>query len=166
MAKKSGISKHDREMAELLRLGGKKIPPGLTAKASAATKAMLLKRLDAEKGLWLQGARLYSKLKGGSPITVDDPENRETLDAILRLHNKAAGKKLAFPKVAPALGQPLGNGAAPVRIPVCDGLPIFFWRAGHDRESDRVVDRQSEWTDQRKRDDSRYSRHDGTLCRP
>lgn len=105
MAKKSGLSKHDREMGELLRLGGKKIPPGLTTKASAATKAMLLKRLEVEKGLWMQGARLYSKLKGGSPITVDDPENRETLDAILRLHNKAAGKKLAFPKVAPAFGQ-------------------------------------------------------------
>jgi hypothetical protein len=105
MAKKSGMTKHDLEIGEFLRLGGMKIPAGLAAKARATmTKSMLLKKPEAGTDLRMEGAKLYGQLKGGSSIAVDDPANRETLDRILRLHRRVASKKVAFPKVAPGRG--------------------------------------------------------------
>jgi hypothetical protein len=104
MAKKSGATEHDLEIAKFLRLGGRKIPARFTAKARAAMKSMLLQKLDAGTDLRIQGARLYGDLNGKSAIAVDDPRNRETLDAILRLHRKFANKKVPFPKVSPQFG--------------------------------------------------------------
>jgi hypothetical protein len=105
MAEKSGATRHDREIEEFLRLGGRKIPAGFAAKARAATKARLLKKLDSENHLRTEAAELYGELKGGAPLAVDDPANRKTLDAILRMHRKVAHKKLAFPRVVPGGGQ-------------------------------------------------------------
>jgi hypothetical protein len=105
VAKKSGMTKHDLQIGEFLRLGGMKIPAGLAAKARATmTKSMLLKKPEAGTDLRMEGAKLYSQLKGVSSIAVDDPANRETLDTILRLHRRVASKKLAFPRVAPGRG--------------------------------------------------------------
>jgi hypothetical protein len=101
MAKTKHTSKHDLAIAQLLRLGGK-IPAGLAAKAKAATESMLLNRLETGVDLQMQAAKLYGKL--GRSIDVDDPANRKTLAAILKLHAKTASKKLAFPKAAPAYG--------------------------------------------------------------
>jgi hypothetical protein len=64
---------------------------------------MLLGQWDAGAEMRIQGAKLYSELKNGAPIAVDDPANRKTLDAILRMHRRVASKKLPIPKVAPAL---------------------------------------------------------------
>jgi hypothetical protein len=99
MPKKRGMTQHDWELAEFLRLGGGKIPAGVAAKAKAAV-SMPLKKRDAGIELQMQGAKLYGELKGGSPTAVDDPANRETLEAILRLHKKAARTKVPFPKIA------------------------------------------------------------------
>jgi hypothetical protein len=105
MAKKGGMAKHDLEVAEFLRLGGRKIPAGLAAKArAAAMKSTLPKKPGAGTDLRVQGAKLYGELKGASPIAVDDPANRGPLEAILRLHKKVASKKLAFPVVLPGGG--------------------------------------------------------------
>ena len=80
----------------------------VAAKAGAVRKPMLLKTLGTDPRV--EGAKLYGELKGGSPIAVDDPANRKTLDAILRLHRNVASKKLPFPKVtAPFGGFPPGS---------------------------------------------------------
>lgn len=101
MPKNGGITKLDREIAEFLRLSGRKIPASLAAKSRAAMKSLLLRKRNAEIEQRIQGA----KLNGKAPIAVDDPANREVLDAILRLHKSAARTKvLPFPEVAPALG--------------------------------------------------------------
>lgn len=101
MAKKSGATKYNLELAEFLRTGGRKIPASLAAKAKAATRSMLLGGAAAE--MEIEGAKLYSELKGGAPIAVDSAASRKTLDAILRLHRRAASQKLPMPKVTPAL---------------------------------------------------------------
>ena len=114
MTKNGGTAKHDLDVADLLRLGGRKIPAGLAAKArAAAMKSILPKRPGAGSDLRVQGAKLYGELKGGSPIAVNDPANRGPLDAILRLHKRVASKKLAFPEVLPG-GIFFGNAGAPV----------------------------------------------------
>jgi hypothetical protein len=136
MAKKSGVTKHDLEAAEFLRLGGRKVPAGLAAKArEAMTKSMLRKKPEAGTNLLMQGAILYGELKGASPIAVDDPANRTTLDEILRLHKQIAGKKLAFPKVTPARGRlstaisgaavPPFDSAGSTPFPFANFLPII-----------------------------------------
>jgi hypothetical protein len=99
MAKKRNLTKHDLERTAFLRLGGRKIAASLAAKGKASMKSTPLENLETRTNLRMQGAKLYRHLKGGSPIAVDDPANRKTLDAILRLHKKVASKKLPFPKV-------------------------------------------------------------------
>jgi hypothetical protein len=76
--KKKGMTKYDLDIAEFLRLGGRKIPAGVAAKARAATKSMLLKETELRDRTRMEGAKLYGELKGGSPIAVDDPANRKT----------------------------------------------------------------------------------------
>jgi hypothetical protein len=102
MAKKSNVTKHNLEIAEFLRTGGRKIPAGLAAKAKAETRSMLLRKWAAGAEMQIQGAKLYRELEDEAPIAVDDPTKRKTLDAILRLHRRVASKKLPIPKAAPA----------------------------------------------------------------
>ena len=62
MPKKCGITRPAREVAEFLRLGGRKIPAKLAAKSRAAVKAavksMLLQKRNAEIEPRIQGAKL------------------------------------------------------------------------------------------------------------
>jgi hypothetical protein len=110
MAKKNVPTKQDCDVIKFLRVGGGKIPAGLIAKARAVTKSTMQKKLNVATNRRLEGAKLYGELKGGSPIAVDDPANRKTLDAILRLHRTVASKRLPFPKVtAPFGGFPPGS---------------------------------------------------------
>jgi hypothetical protein len=97
------MTKHDdMAIAEFLRLGGKKIPAGLSGKArSAARKATLQKSSGPAADLLIEGAKLYGKLGEASPISAEDPAKQKTLDKILRLHKRVATKKLEFPKVTP-----------------------------------------------------------------
>jgi hypothetical protein len=104
MAKTKGMTKHELDTTEFLTLGGRKIPAGAASNARAEAKAALLKKLNAVNDPRTEGAKLYGELKGGSPIAVDDPANRKTLDAILRLHRRVASKKLQFPKVTSPFG--------------------------------------------------------------
>lgn len=96
--KNGGMTKHDRGILDLLRLGGRKIPATLAAKSRAAMKSTLLEKRDAEVEQRIERARL----KGRSPIAVEDSANRETLDASLRLNKSVANAKVPFPKAAPA----------------------------------------------------------------
>lgn len=104
MAKKSGLTKQDLKVLELFRMGGTKIPASLAGKAAAATKALLRERFEAGRATRNQGAKLYSGLRGASPIAVKDPANKKALDGLLSLHKKLAGTKLPFPKVPGGVG--------------------------------------------------------------
>jgi hypothetical protein len=98
--KNGGMTKHDPEIADVLRLGGRKISARLAADSMAAIKSMLLKKRDAQLEQRMQRA----KLNGGSPISVDDPANREMLNANLLFHKNALSTKVPFPRVEPANG--------------------------------------------------------------
>ena len=104
MAKKSGVTKQDLKVIELFRMGGRKIPAGFASKAAAATKSMLREKFEAGRAIRNQGAKLYSELKGASPIAAEDPANKKALDGLLSLHKKLAGKRLPFPKVVGGVG--------------------------------------------------------------
>lgn len=104
MAKKSGASKQDSRIGEILRLGGMKIPAGFAGKATAATKALLRQKLEAGSATRKRAMKLYSELKGASPVAVNDPANAQALAGLLSLHKKLAGTKPAFPKVPPGIG--------------------------------------------------------------
>lgn len=94
--KNGGITKQDVEIANLVRLGGRKmIPESLAAQPRSAMKSMLLKKRNIEIEQRLQKAKLNSS----SSIALDDPANRETLAASLRLNSRALNTQLAFPKV-------------------------------------------------------------------
>lgn len=98
--KNGGMTKHDGEIANLLRLGGRIIPASLAARSRAAMKSMLLKKLNVEIEQRLQKAKLISL----SSIALDAPANQKTLDASLRLNKSALDTKLAFPEVEQANG--------------------------------------------------------------
>lgn len=104
MATRNAAAKQNRKIEEFLRLGGMKLPAGFDGKAATATKSLLRANLEAENGLLKQGTKLYSGLKGASAVAVNDPANKKTLDELLGLHKKIAGKKLPFPKVSVGLG--------------------------------------------------------------
>jgi hypothetical protein len=104
MATRNAAAKQNHKIEEFLRLGGTSIPGSFASKAAAATKSLLRKNLEAENGLLKQGAKLYSELKGASAVAVNDPANKKALDGLLSLHNKIAGRKLAFPKVRGGVG--------------------------------------------------------------
>ena len=103
MARNTKLTKQQKQLMEIFRLGGAKIPANFAGKAAAATKAMLQERSNAGNAV-RQGATLFGKLKGGSTVAVDDPANKKTLDQLLRWHKKLAAKKLPFPKVPPDIG--------------------------------------------------------------
>jgi len=101
MAKKRATTK---QVMELLRMGGMKLPAGLASKSLSATKAILRKEFEAGIGTRMQTAKLFGKLKGASPVDVNDPANKKALDGLLIWHKKLAGEALPFPKVPRALG--------------------------------------------------------------
>jgi len=100
MAKKSGAAKEQLQFAELLRLGGKKIPAGLAGKAAAASKALRQKQLSAATDKRRRAAKLQSEATGALPTAA----NKKTLDEILSQHKKLASKKLAFPRPPGGIG--------------------------------------------------------------
>lgn len=93
MAKKSGATKQELQFAELLRLGGKKIPAGLAGKAAAATKTLRQKQLNAVTEMRRRATKLQGEVTGASPVA-----DKKALDEILSQHKKMASKKLAFPR--------------------------------------------------------------------
>jgi hypothetical protein len=105
------MAKHDdMAIAEFLRLGGRKIPASLAAKArSAARKSMLQKGAGPGTDLLMDGVKLYSRLKDASSISATEPANQKTLDKILRLHKRVATKKLGFPRVPPRRAGPVST---------------------------------------------------------
>ncbi len=104
MARNTRMTKQQKDVMQLLRLGGAKIPAGFAGRVTAATKAILSEGSNSRNAMLEQGARLFSRLKGGSTVAVDDPANKKTLDGLLRWHKERAGRKLPFPKVPPGIG--------------------------------------------------------------
>src|SRR6516225_3292345 len=101
MKRKSATTK---QVMELMRTGGMKLPAGFASKSVAATESILREEFEAGIGIRMQGAKLYGELKGASPVAVNDPENKKALDGLLSWHKKLAARKLPFPKVPRALG--------------------------------------------------------------
>ncbi len=104
MATKSATMKQNAKIEEFMRLGGAKIPAGFAAKAKAATKSLLEKRLKSENTQRMQAAKLYSELQGAAGVDISDPTNKKTLDELLSSFKKMAGKKLAIPKAPVGVG--------------------------------------------------------------
>ncbi|MGA2418527.1 MAG: hypothetical protein ABSG69_00470 [Candidatus Acidiferrum sp.] len=100
MAKTSAATKEQLQFAELLRLGGKKIPAGLAGKAAAASKALRQKQFNAATDKRRRAAKLQSEVSGAAPAGT----NKKVLDEILSQHKRLASKKLAFPKVPVGIG--------------------------------------------------------------
>jgi hypothetical protein len=88
-----------RRMKE--RTGGRNVPADSAGKAEAVMKAVMIKERASRIELLRQAAELYGRLRDRSQTAVDDPANRETLDAILQLYKGVANTKLSFPKVTP-----------------------------------------------------------------
>src|SRR5215472_2815478 len=108
MATKSDLTK---QAAELLQMGGMKLPAGFAAKSVAATKSILRKEFEAGIGTRMQGAKLYGALNGASPVAVKDPSNEKALEGLSNWHKKLAGKRLPIAQAHQDLG-----GIIPWRI--------------------------------------------------
>lgn len=90
--------KRDQWIAQVIRLGGRKIPARLAVKSRVAMKSLLLKNRIGEVEQRIERA----KLKGARlSITPNVPLNRATLDANLRLNKSVAKSEVAYPNVAP-----------------------------------------------------------------
>lgn len=100
MTKNGDMVQHDREIADSLRLSGRKIPADLGAKVETAIKSMLLKKRDTDIERRIQRA----KRNGGSSSAVDAPANQETLNENLLLHKSVMNAEVQFPRAAPANG--------------------------------------------------------------
>lgn len=94
-----GVTKHDRRIAQVIRLGGRKISSRLAVKSRVAMKSMLGKKGNPEIEQRIQRAKLK---RAESSIAPEDPSNRKTLEANLLLNKSVANSKVPCPSVAPA----------------------------------------------------------------
>jgi hypothetical protein len=91
----------DLDLSQLVRTGGRALPPTLERQRSAAVKSDLKQRFQTGRELERRSAQLWAQVQGGQ---IDVAGNAKALDELLKLHRTYAATKIVAPGVVGGLG--------------------------------------------------------------